>query len=385
MEPGTFDFGLTAEQEARADRLHRAAIIIDFLSQGPGGNILAAYSDELRSELAARMAAAGSDWERLSIAGDWPYEQVRNGTSELVREWYVQSGLTCGGHGVPVHDGHNPVWKAYDEPDAQSELPWVRRVTTADEIRAAKRDGALALYGGWQPVDPAPRDLGAFDAAYERGLRSFMLTYNLMDNIGVGCTERVDAGLSTFGVSVVQHLNELGVIVDTSHCGHLTTLDACRHSKQPVTANHTTAKAVYAHARGKSDEAIRAIADTGGFVGVLAVPFFLSGERSPTIEHLLDHVDHIVGLVGWEHVAIGTDWPMTAPDDLLLTLLSPANTNLGFRDEDNLQVTERLVGFDDIRDFPNITRGLVKRGYPDEAIRGILGENGLRVFAEVCG
>jgi len=120
----------------------------------------------------------------------------------------------------------------------------------------------------------------------------------------------VDAGLSMFGVEVVKHCNEIGLMVDVSHCGHLTTLDACRTSSKPVNANHTCARAIYDHARGKTDEALHAIADTGGVIGVVAVPHFLSGEAAPTIEHMLNHIDYIVGLVGgstwvWERIGLG--------------------------------------------------------------------------------
>lgn len=188
-----------------------------------------------------------------------------------------------------------------------------------------------------------------------------------------------------FGVDVVRHCNSIGMIVDVSHCGHLTTLDACRHSQRPVNANHTAAKSIHPHARGKSNEALRAIADTGGVIGVVALPAFLTAERNPTIEHMLDHIDYISEVIGWRHVAIGTDWPLQAPEEIQLAVLSPANKAVGFRDQDRLDVTKRLTGFDDCRDLPNITRGLVKRGYSDEQIRGILGENALRVFEEVCG
>jgi membrane dipeptidase len=170
-----------------------------------------------------------------------------------------------------------------------------------------------------------------------------------------------------------------------SHCGHLTTLDACRHSTKPVNANHTAAQGVYVHARGKRDEALRAIAATGGVIGVVAVPAFLTDKARPTIDDMLDHIDYIANLVGWQHVAIGTDWPLQAPEELLRSILSPDNKATGFREQDRLDVTRRLIGFDSCRDLPNITRGLVKRGYGDESIRGILGENALRVFAEVCG
>jgi membrane dipeptidase len=285
-----------------------------------------------------------------------------------------------------VHDGHDAMRNKLEALMRRyASLPWLRYVTTAAEIRQAKRDGVVALYAHCQPSTPAPRDLKAFDVAYAKGLRSFMLTYNLMDNIGVGCTERVDAGLSRFGVDVVRHLNAIGMIIDVSHCGHLTTLDACRYSKRPVNANHTAARSVYAHARGKCDEALRAIADTGGVIGVVAVPAFITADPVPSVEHMLDHMDYIANLVGWRHVAIGTDWPLQAPDDVLQATLGAITGSIGFRAQDRLDLTQRLAGFDDVRDLPNITRGLVKRGYRDEQIKGVLGENALRVFSEVCG
>jgi membrane dipeptidase len=212
-----------------------------------------------------------------------------------------------------------------------------------------------------------------------------MLTYNRMDHIGTGCTERVDAGLSLFGIDVVKHCNELGIMVDVSHCGHMTTMGACRHSKQPVNANHTAARSLHDHPRGKTNEELRAIAATGGVIGVLALPAFLTYADAPSIEHMLDHIDYIAGLVGWQHVAIGTDWPNQAPDDVLLATLGAELQSLGFGAQHRVEVTQRLDGYGDCRDLPNITRGLVKRGYSDAQIRGILGENALRVFQEVCG
>jgi membrane dipeptidase len=387
--PGRFDFGLSATQEARASKLHRESIVIDLLSQHAGGNIFAHYPKELQSDFRARIASVmreGIPLEAMAEAFYWPYEMSKVGKSDLILEWFQASGLTCGTYGIEVHDGHDPLCNRWNELAARyADLPWLRYVTTADEIRQAKRDGVVAFYAHAQPERPAPRDLKALDVAYAKGLRSFMLTYNRMDNIGVGCTERVDAGLSMYGVEAVKHCNSIGMIVDVSHCGHLTTMDACRQSKKPVNANHTAARSVYPHARGKSNEALRAIADTGGVIGIVALPSFLSGEASPTIEHMLDHIDYIASVAGWQHVAIGTDWPLQAPDDVLRATLGVEVQSIGFRPEDRFDVTKRLVGFDDCRDLPNITRGLVKRCYSDEKIRGILGENALRVFSDVCG
>ena len=385
---GQFDFGLSAAQEERAARLHRQSIVFDMLSQHAGGNIFAHYPLDLQAEFKAKTAMWGTKTQILAEAIYWPFEMSRLGKSDLLREWFEVAGLTCGTYDIDIlaHEGSDLLSCNWDAKALRyAELPWFRYVTTAAAIRKAKQDHVVAFYANCQPVIPAARDLRAFDTAYAKGLRSFMLTYNRMDNIGVGCTERVDAGLSMFGVEVVKHCNEIGIIVDASHCGHLTTMDACRHSKKPVTANHTVARSVFSHARGKSDEALRGIADTGGVIGVAAVPAFLTDADPPTIEHMLDHIDYISGLVGYQHVALGTDWPMQAPDDVLVATLGATLQSVGFRVQDRIDVTQRLVGFDDVRDLPNITRGLVQRGYSDEQIRGILGENALRVFEEVCG
>lgn len=388
MPPGRFDFGLSAEQEARAARLHAESIVFDMLSQHAGGNIFACYPEQLLSDFRARVAAAGSRSEALAEAVYWPFEMSLLGRSDLMREWLQESGLTCGAYDVDLvaHDKLDALSSGWEDRILRyAQLPWLRYVTTAAQIRQAKRDGVVALYANFQPVVPLPRNLQALDVAYGKGLRSCMLTYNRMDHVGVGCTERVDAGLSMFGIAVVSHCNDIGMIVDVSHCGHLTTMEACRHSRRPVTANHTAARSIHAHARGKSDEALHAIADTGGVIGVVTVPAFLTDAAEPTIGHMLDHIDYISDLVGWQHVGIGTDWPLQAPDDVLLATFGVEMQSAGFRPQDRLDLTRRLAGFDDCRDLPSITRGLVKRGYSDEQIRGILGENALRVFEEVCG
>jgi membrane dipeptidase len=375
---GVFDFGLSDAEEARARRLHAESVVIDMLFQYPGG---AAIFDHLpKATLAAALDGKTTLWERYQAANNLPFELAIAGESDLVEQFWRQSGLSVVSVGVPAADD------ATDEDGAPwvDELPWVTRVKTLADIRQAKAEGRLAAYGNCQPTYGLSTDLSAIDRAHAAGLRSLMLTYNRMDHVGVGCTERVDAGLSRFGVEVVERCNKLGVIVDTSHCGRMTTLDACRFSQAPVTSNHACAQGVLAHARGKSDEELDAIAATGGVVGVVAVPFFLATGR-PTIAAMLDHIDYIARRVGWEHVGIGTDWPLQSPLDLLVETVGGLLPEIGFRPEDNIDVTQTLVGFSDYRDFPNITRGLVARGYSDEQVRGILGENFLRVFGQVCG
>jgi membrane dipeptidase len=377
---------LSSAQEERARKLHTESIIIDLVAQHIGGsNIFKDFPPELRDDLEHRLASANG-WDALIEAEYWPYQMSLKGRSNLIRDWYIESGLTCGTYGIGVHDGHDATCLKLEAANRVfANLPWLRCVTTASEIRKAKKDAVVALYAHWQPYIPAPRSLAPIDVAYSKGLRSFMLTYNQMDSIGVGCTERVDAGLSMFGLDVIRHCNDIGMMVDVSHCGQSTTMDACRHSKKPVNANHTSALALCGHARAKNDEALKAIADTGGVIGVLAVPAFITTDREPRLDHMLDHIEYIADLVGWQHVAIGTDWPMQAPLEVLRLSLEANAESIGFRDEDRLDMSAKLQGFDDGRDLPNITRGLVSRGYSDQEIKGILGENALRVFEAVCG
>src|SRR5205823_4817703 len=115
-------------------------------------------------------------------------------------------------------------------------------------------------------------------------------------------------GLSDFGVTSVKAMNELGIMVDISHSGRQTTLDACEVSEAPIVASHTAAQGIYDHARGKSDEELRAIAETGGVVGILTLPAFLGPGPDVDINTFLDHVAYVADIAGVDHVCLGTDW-----------------------------------------------------------------------------
>jgi membrane dipeptidase len=175
--PGNFHFGLGRGDERRAARLHRESIVIDLLSQHAGGNIFEAYPAALRRDLDDRLRRMEPDFDAFLEAIYWPYERSKLGQSDLIRDWYLEGGLTCGTYGIEVHDGRDPQPMRWEERVFRyADLPWLRYVTTVPEIRQAKLDGVIAAYGHCQPVTPAPRNIAAFDVAYRKGLRSFMLT-----------------------------------------------------------------------------------------------------------------------------------------------------------------------------------------------------------------
>jgi membrane dipeptidase len=379
---GVYDFGLSTEQEASAEALHRTSVVVDMTFQGPCSHD--AWTDELRAELDERTPSPDDyAFGRFFLA-----DKAAKGEFPAYRTLFDASGATAGFTPCRLEDKASLLDAAARLARMTAGLPWLRRVRRADDIRAAHEAGEHALWGMCQENLLRPGHLDLIDAAHELGvLHTADCAYNQMTFIGAGCTERYDPGLSHFGLEFVRRCNDVGVIVDTAHSGRQTTLDACAASRHPVIATHTSAAARYAHPRGKDDEEIRAIAETGGVVGVVTVPFFLAapGQQTPSIEVTLDHIDHMVNLVGWRHVGIGTDWPLQPPHDVQRRILRTKLAEMGFRPEHNIDFAATLTGFRDYRDLVNITRGLVARGHPDEHVRGILGENFLRVLEQVNG
>jgi membrane dipeptidase len=379
---GTFDFGLTPAEEARAAKLHAESIVIDLLFQGPIG--YRSYTDDMRKELDADWDAHHDPGRNYEMSQTLPIRKALAGEFDGFEAVWRASGITAGNRQAGVEP--NEALTNYGITIAQFDgLPWLVKALRAADIRRAKAEGKVAGFVSTQNSEGVDSKMYVLRAAYEFGLRMMGLTYNTMNAAGSGCTERTDAGVSNFGAALIHKMNELGIIVDTAHSGRQTTLDCCTLSERPVVASHSCAEGVYRADRAKSDEELDAIAATGGVIGVVAVPFFLAPGEGVTIDAMLDHIDYIATRVGPEHVAIGSDWPLQSPKEILARALQPMAFDMGFRPEHNIDSVKNVVGFDDYRDFVNVTRGLVKRGYTDEQISGIIGGNFLRVFESVCG
>jgi len=214
------------------------------------------------------------------------------------------------------------------------------------------------------------------------GQRVAQLTYNSRNLIGNGSTERRDDGLSDYGVAVVQRMNEVGMAVDVSHCGDRTTLDAFEVSRRPVLITHSNCRAlVPGHPRVKSDEAIRAMAKSGGVMGITAVRMFVRDREPTTIEHVLDHFDHVAKLVGVEHLGVGSDIDLDGYDDmppeLNKRLRAGYKGSYGFREKIDVE------GLDHPKRMFDLTEGLIRHGYNDPDIEGVLGGNFVRVLSDI--
>lgn len=250
-------------------------------------------------------------------------------------------------------------------------------VDKADDLDRAKREGKVAVIMGLQDSDHfrTAKDVETF---YQLGQRCSQLTYNGQNLIGSGCTERVDGGLSDFGVEIVAAMNKAGMLVDTSHCGDRTTLDAIEVSAVPIAITHGNCRSINNHPRTKTDEAIKALGAKGGVMGITGVRNFVSASDPTTIANVVDHIDHVRKLIGPEHVGIGTDsdlygYDKMAPDQYK-ALKAGYKGSYGFRDKIDID------GFSGPLKMYSLTEELVRRGYSDTDIRGVLGGNFRRLL-----
>jgi membrane dipeptidase len=255
------------------------------------------------------------------------------------------------------------------------------RIGTADDLLRVKADGRIGILLGIQNADHfrRPDDVDLF---YGLGQRISQLTYNSRNRIGNGATERVDGGISNFGASIIERMNAVGMAVDVSHCGDQTTLDAFELSSRPVLITHSNCRALApGHPRCKTDEAIRAMARSGGVMGITGVRNFVTLEEPTTIDHVIDHFDHVRRLVGVEHVGVGSDVDLfgydALPEAVQAQLRSGYADTYAFRDRIDIE------GLDHPKRMFDLTEGLVRRGFGDDEIELILGGNFIRVLSEI--
>ena len=264
----------------------------------------------------------------------------------------------------------------------------VAKAATPDDIIAAKREGRHCLYltGNGVPLTQqwvsVPDELRYVRVFQQLGIRMMHMTYQRRNMIGDGCAEPANAGLSDFGRSVVTEMNRLGVIVDVAHSGWQTSLEAAQASEKPMVASHTTCAARHHHIRSKPDNVIRAIADTGGLIGLCCVPRFLGGTGD--IRVLLDQITYAARTFGVDHVGIGTDVAYTSRTAALENKKLPRRPRrrTGWRSlwpQDGFVTTPEARESMAWTNWPLFTVGRVQRGFKDEEIRKIIGGNMLRV------
>ena len=273
------------------------------------------------------------------------------------------------------------------ESEIDSHPQVLTRIRSVADIVAARQAGRTGLIYGFQDAVAFETDLPRLDELYRLGVRIVQPTYNRRNLLGDGCLEPENAGLSKTGVEAIAKLNELGILVDLSHCGRQTAADAIKASRKPVAFTHTGSAALNDHPRNRTDAELRAVAENGGVSGIYFMPF-LSDGRQPTAADVVRHLEHMIEVAGEDHVSIGTDGGISAET---LTpafkerhvgfvrqrreagISAPGETEEGYLFANELNSPRRLETLADM---------LSGRGHSDARIEKILGGNLVRLFGD---
>ncbi len=277
-------------------------------------------------------------------------------------------------------------------------LTWKRRVEEfparymialeAKDFERAKRSGKLAVMMNFQNATMLEGDADNVEALHALGMRCFQLTYNYRNLLGDGCTERTNAGLSDFGVEVVERMNKTGVLVDLSHCGRQTTFDGIEFSEKPVAITHSIVEKYRPkHPRAKTDDQIKALADKGGVFGVAAIGYFVGTDPGgeTTIETYADHIDHAVSVVGVDHVALSTDFPLRGIASWATREEWYEPRLEVFKPSYDVKWPPYIPALDTPDRFRNLVAVLDRRGWKTGDMEKLLGGNWMRLFKDVFG
>lgn len=258
----------------------------------------------------------------------------------------------------------------------------ITQVTTSADITRAKREGKTGIILGWQNLTGIEDQIGYLQLFKELGVGIMQIAYNTQNLVGTGCYESRDGGLSDFGHEVIAEMNRVGILCDLSHVGAKTSEDVIKASKKPVAYTHCLPAALKAHPRNKSDEQLRFIVERGGFVGVTMFPPFLRRGTESTVDDYVEAIEYVIKQCGEDQVGFGTDFTQGYDRKFFEWITHDkgyARKLTEFGDIVN------PAGIREIKDYPNLTAAMQKRGWKESRIRKVMGENWVRLLKEVWG
>ena len=312
-----------------------------------------------------------SNWDSVGV-----YESLRRGNLTAI------SATVATWEGFKETSSHIAAWlRRFNE---RADISQVRDPV---DILSAKQAGKTGVILSFQNASPIENNLDYLGFFHTLGVRIIQLTYHERNLLGNGCFERHDEGLSNFGMDAVREMNRLGILIDLSHVGDKTTLEAIELSKQPVAVTHANARDYFGHRRNKQEEALKLLAEKGGVVGACSFTPFLPTKFESTIDDYLDAIDDLVDRIGIDHVAVGTDNTQDQPLSFWHYIASQQGTRFPSTFSDPsvnyLENSFQPKGLEGPEQFPNLAGSMMNRGYQEEDILKVLGGNWMRIFEEV--
>lgn len=303
-----------------------------------------------------------------------PYEPAMGNDVALLHRWH-EAGFSF----VSMH----PAGDRHGIAEAMVRIAGARAAIASDpdrfvlmerfsDIRQAQADGKLAVGLHLEGTQPLERNVELLEVYHALGVRFLHPVFNLVNFFGGGCADRTDPGLTLYGLRVIEEMNRLGMLLDAAHAGHRTTLEMIEASSDPVVFTHNAIDAVEPHFRNVKDDQIKACAASGGVIGITGGNNYLGGDATP--ETLFRHIDHVASLVGPEHVGLGFD--VVVDTQVLDDFVRDRRAEWGDRDWPKWR-------FFDVDDMGGLVQVMLDHGYSDEAVRGVLGGNFMRVCEQV--
>jgi membrane dipeptidase len=269
---------------------------------------------------------------------------------------------------------------------------FVVHATSVDDILRAHREGRIAWVASVEGAAPIENELDRVEILYGFGVRAMGITYSESNSLGSGLKEATDGGLTAFGSRVVERMNQVGMLIDCSHCGDQTTLDVIERSRKPIVLSHIGARALWNTNRMAPDDVLKACAGKGGIIGIEAAPHTTLTARHPShdVESYMEHFEYVKDLVGIDHVSFGPDTLYGDHVGLHHVYKASLSIQESHRREASggpaYEEVEYVKGVENPTEAAdNIVRWLVSHRYSDEDIRKVVGGNSLRLLKEVWG
>ena len=249
---------------------------------------------------------------------------------------------------------------------------------TFDDIEKANNENKTAIFFGFQNCSPIEDDIGLVEEVYKMGIRFMQLTYNNQSLLATGCYEENDSGVTRMGKEVIKEMNRLGIVVDMSHSAEKSTLDAIKISSKPIAITHANPSFWFAAKRNKSNEVLKALADSGGMIGLSLYPHHLKDKSNCTLESFCEMAAKTAELIGVKHIGIGSDLCIGHPNSVVNWMRNGTWTktkDYGEGSSTDANFPKQPNWFEDARGFKNLEQGLKKVGFQDTEVNDILGNN----------
>ena len=256
---------------------------------------------------------------------------------------------------------------------------------TTNDILEAKKHNKVAIIFGFQNSAPIANDIFLVEKFFSKGLRFMQLTYNNQTPLAGGCFEAKDSGVSRFGLAVIEEMNRLGMIVDLSHAGRQTCLDAIKFSSKPVAISHANPTFFHQSLRNIDDEVLKELAKNNGFIGLSLYPYHLKNNGNCKVEDFCEMIKQLINLIGIDHIGIGSDLCKNWPNEVVMWMRNgkwTKKTDYGESKNNSSAWPEQPSWFTKGSDIKNIYQSLLKNGINEEDTFKIIGKNWLKFMKD---